>query len=89
MLRHKNDSAAATLLTLTRSLAENPPTYEVAASRKDMAEERSLVWANSGTALDEYAPPLNWKTWDPDSLESVRRRLGLLQWRDWEAIAEW
>lgn len=55
--------------------------------KKDLDTEKKLTFQSSGTKLDELAPPL--KVGDPEDIPAaIRRRLGLVLWRNWDRFSE-
>ncbi|KAH6893434.1 hypothetical protein B0T10DRAFT_457537 [Thelonectria olida] len=86
LLRHKDENPAATLLACSREMVNTPVVRLLPELKEDLRAEQRLLWTRSGTALDEYAPPLVGT--DLSSVEAVRRRLGLIMWRDWDRFSE-
>lgn len=83
LLRHEDENPNAALLTLTRQSV----IHQMDSVKRDLETEKKFTFQSSGTKLDELAPPL--KVGDPeDSPAAVRRRLGLVLWRNWDRFSE-
>ncbi|KAM5372074.1 hypothetical protein ACJZ2D_007724 [Fusarium nematophilum] len=83
LLQHQDENPNATLLTATRKSVD----HQLNSVQKDLAKEKALLWQNSGTKLDELAPPLE-PGESEDSPKAVRRMIGLLMWRSWDKFSE-
>lgn len=82
LVRHVDENPFTTLLAATRESV----THKLHCVAADLDAERRLVYGSSGTALDDLAPPAT----GPDAAvarDVVRRRLGLLMWRNWDKFA--
>lgn len=83
LLRHEDENPNAALLTLTRQSV----IHRMDSVKKDLDTEKKLTFQSSGTKLDELAPPL--KVGDPEDIPAaIRRRLGLVLWRNWDRFSE-
>ncbi|KAF7549131.1 hypothetical protein G7Z17_g6612 [Cylindrodendrum hubeiense] len=83
LLRHEDENPNATILTLTRESV----IHQMDSVKKDLEAETQLIFQSSGTKLDELAPPL--AVGDPeDTPAALRRKLGLVFWRNWDRFSE-
>lgn len=90
MLRHQDENPFATLLTMTRTSVVCPSTYGIPESlQSELTLEKRNVYMKIGAALDEYAPPMHVHG-EKKTKDVVRRKLGLLMWRNWDRFsARW
>ncbi|KJZ73421.1 hypothetical protein HIM_07215 [Hirsutella minnesotensis 3608] len=82
LLRHEDENPFATLLTITKEAVIS----DVGTVRKELESEKKDLYRPANTALDELAPPVA-EGADPKSRDVVRRRLGLIMWRNWDRFA--
>lgn len=83
LLRHEDENPNATLLTLTGLSV----VHQMESVKRILGIERELLFERAGTKLDEYAPPL--AAGDPeDTKAAIRRRLGIVLWRNWDKFSE-
>ncbi|KAK7408096.1 hypothetical protein QQX98_009751 [Neonectria punicea] len=83
LLRHEDENPNATLLTLSvKSVV-----HQMGSVKKDLNTEREALFERTGTALDQYAPPLREGQLD-DTKGAIRRKLGLILWRNWDKFSE-
>ncbi|KAM4055726.1 MYND finger domain-containing protein [Hirsutella rhossiliensis] len=82
LLRHEDENPFATLLTITRdSVMHGMPCLGA-----NLQSERQHLYRPYNAVLDELAPPAAAGD-KADVRDVVRRRLGLLMWRNWDKFA--
>ncbi|KHN97544.1 MYND finger family protein [Metarhizium album ARSEF 1941] len=82
-LQHKDQNPFATMLAISR-LSVTGIDKEL---EDDLCEEGFKTFEPSATILDEHAPPITEE--QGFGMETVlRRRIGLLMWRNWEKFSE-
>lgn len=64
------------------SVTHSLPTVE-----NDLNREKDLLYQEAGCVLDKYAPPIK-QDEKPESRNAVRRRMGLVFWRNWDRFSE-
>ncbi|KND89023.1 hypothetical protein TOPH_06313 [Tolypocladium ophioglossoides CBS 100239] len=82
LLRHEDENPFATMLALTRDTV----THGMRCMQGDLESEKLDMCRPTDTVLDEYAPPVDSED-DPMKGNVVRRRIGLVLWRNWDKFA--
>ncbi|KJK79340.1 hypothetical protein H634G_04931 [Metarhizium anisopliae BRIP 53293] len=82
-LRHQDQNPFATMLAMCRLSVTNSD----AGLREEICEEGYQTFEPSSTILDDYAPPIKIEQ-GCETETVIRRRIGLLMWRNWDKFSE-
>lgn len=79
-LRHHDENPFSTMLALSRQTVTH-------IDKEVSTEEGQNVFGPSSFALDEYVPPIA-NPLSGDMRNVIRRRIGLLMWRNWDRYSD-
>ncbi|KAG8417018.1 hypothetical protein J3459_013071 [Metarhizium acridum] len=82
-LRHQDQNPFATMLAMCRLSVTNSD----AELEGEICEEGYQTFEPSSTILDDYAPPVRVEQ-GCETETVIRRRIGLLMWRNWDKFSE-